>query len=466
MTTLRFPFTALLLASTSIFLSQQNRDSLDSLSVRFSYLTTNERIFINLIPLLGILLLIVLQNKTDFIEGTFSRKIKLNFFWACGFILIFLINLSWNPRIFDKISRLYSWIGIGHLKPGFADWLGVLKGINTVNEPGEFFTIDCPGSCMQYRWQYPSLLLELNFIDDLSAYLQISAFLIFLIFIFVFFRVFNFLDSGTLLGVLFVLSPALLLLFERMNPEIFIIILIPILAYYLVNKKRIFISILIIFIMAEIKFFPIVLFIYLFFAFYRNWKYLLIIFSSFTGVCILLLRDLNLIGSSNLIAGYAATFGLIGLTSFAQGLPEPIMNFQQIPILLIILIFLLYFIFLGTRIKIDMQRNYRFSYFETLFLISSSLFILSWFTNSNYIYRASLLIWIIPFFIILYEKNSEIVFFWFVVTLFGCFTLPVTLAPIRNILFSTSASIMIGLFIVVVRNMFFKGGLKANLEVT
>jgi len=466
MTTLKLPFTVLLLASTAIFLSQRNRDNLDLLSVRFSYLTTSERILINLAPLLGILLLVFLHEKTIFIQGIFSRKIKLNVFWAIGFILIFMINFSWNSAIFDKVSRFYSWIGIGHLKPGFADWLGVLKGINSVNEPGEFFTIDCPGSCMQYRWQYPSLLLKLNFVDGLSTYLQISALIIFLIFIFVFFKVFNFLGSGSYLGVLFVLSPALLLLFERMNPEILIIILLPILAYYLFNEKRNFISILIIFIMAEIKFFPVILFIFLFFAFYRRWKSLLIILCSFAVICILLLRDLSLVGSSNLIAGYAATFGLIGLTSFAQGLPEPMMSFHQVPILLIILIFLLYFILLGARIKINMQRNYRFRYFEKLFLISSILFILSWFTNSNYIYRASLLIWIIPFFIILYDTNRKIVFFWFVVTLFGCFTLPVTLAPIRNLLFSVSASIMIGLFIVVVRNLFLKGGLKANLEVT
>jgi hypothetical protein len=177
------------------------------------------------------------------------------------------------------------------------------------------------------------------------------------------------------------------------------------------------------------------------------------------------LHDLNLVGSSNLIAGYAATFGLIGLTSFAQGLPEPMLNFQQIPIVFIIMIFLLYFLFLGTRIKVQKLRNNHYRYFETLFLISAFLFIFSWLTNSNYIYRATLLVWIIPFFIILYANNSKLIFFWFTVTLIGCFTLPVTLAPIRNLLFAVSASIMAGLFLVVVRNLFVKADLKSNLEV-
>jgi hypothetical protein len=464
MSTLTLPFTALFLASIAIFGSQRNRDNLDSLSVRFSYLTTSERIIINLIPLLGILFLLFLHSRTKLIQNIFSHKIRLNVFWGFGFVLIFIFNFSWTPAIFNQISRIYSWIGIGHLKPGFADWLGVLKGINTVNEPGEFFTIDCPGSCMQYRWQYPSLLLKLSFIDDLSSYRQISALIVFLIFTIVFFRVFNLLNSGSILGIFFVSSPALLLLFERMNPEIIVIVLLPILAHYVFNERSLLISILLISIMAEIKFFPIILFMYLFLSFYRKWKYLFIVLFSFTAMCILLLQDLYLIGSSNLIAGYAATFGLIGLTSFAQGLPEPMMTFQQIPVLLIILIFLLYFVYLGTRIKVDSISDYRFRYFENLFLISSSLFIFSWLTNSNYIYRASLLIWIIPFFIILYENNSKIVFFWFVVTLFGCFTLPVTLAPIRNLLFSVSASIMLGLLLVVGRKLFLKDGLKTNLE--
>jgi hypothetical protein len=217
--------------------------------------------------------------------------------------------------------------------------------------------------------------------------------------------------------------------------------------------------------MAEIKFFPIILFMYLFLAFYRKWKYLFIILPSFIVVSIFLLRDLHLIGSSNLIAGYAATFGLIGLTSFAQGLPEPMMSFHSLPMLLVILIFLLYFVFLGTRINVNVTKNYQYRYFEKLFLISSSLFIFSWFTNSNYIYRASLLIWIIPLFIMLYENNSKIVFFWFVVTLVGCFTLPVTLAPIRNLIFSVSASIIVGLYLVLGRHLIFKGDLKTTLEV-
>jgi hypothetical protein len=217
--------------------------------------------------------------------------------------------------------------------------------------------------------------------------------------------------------------------------------------------------------MSEVKFYPIILFVFLILAYYRKWKYLLIVFVGLVTVSILILQDLHLVGSNNLIAGYAATFGLIGLTSFAQGLPEPMLNFQQIPIVFAVAIFLLYFLFLGTRIKVQKLKNERYRYFETLFLISSSLFIFSWLTNSNYIYRASLLVWIIPFFIILYANNSKIILFWFVVTLVGCFTLPVTLAPIRNILFSVSASIMTGLFLVVVRNLFVKGGLNSNLKV-
>jgi len=465
MTSFKIPLSVLFLASIALFGTQRNRDNLDSLSVRFSYLTTSERIILNLLPLLGIVVLIFFHSRINKLQVIFSHKINLNVFWALGFILIFSANFSWTPYIFNKVSRIYSWIGIGHLRPGFADWLGVLKGIDSVTEPGESFIIDCPGSCMQYRWQYPSLLLKLNFIENLSAYVGITAFFIFLLFVIQFIKVYNFLNAGTFVGILFILSPPFILLYERMNPEIILLILTPFLARHIFNEKRIIIAIFIIFVMSEVKFYPIILFVFLILAYYRKWKYFLIVFVGLVTVSILILQDLHLVGSNNLIAGYAATFGLIGLTSFAQGLPEPMLNFQQIPIVFAVAIFLLYFLFLGTRIKVQKLKNERYRYFETLFLISSSLFIFSWLTNSNYIYRASLLVWIIPFFIILYTNNSKIILFWFVVTLVGCFTLPVTLAPIRNILFSVSASIMTGLFLVVVRNLFVKGGLNSNLKV-
>ena len=334
MKTLKLPIAVLVLTTLSLFATKRNRDNLDLLSVRFSYLTTNQRIVINLVPLIMLVFMILLYRNFKIVQKIFFLRIDFNFFWAIGLILVFSSNFAWSQDVFNKIAKIYSLIGIGHLSPGFADWLGVLKGINSVTEPGEFFTIDCPGSCMQYRWQYPSLLLHLNFIHNLSSYVQITSFIIFVIFIFTFFKIYNKLESGSLLGFLFVLSPAFLLLFERMNPEIIVLLLIPILARCLFSEKYLFVSIIIIFLMAEVKFFPLILFSFLFVSFFRNWKYFLVIILGFCITTFLILQDLHLVGSGNLIAGYAATFGLIGLTSFAQGLSEPMLVFTNIPILL------------------------------------------------------------------------------------------------------------------------------------
>jgi hypothetical protein len=243
------------------------------------------------------------------------------------------------------------------------------------------------------------------------------------------------------------LLPANLLAYERMNIENLIFISIPILAYFSQSKFKDFVLPILIIALTIIKFYPLVLAVLFLIMDKISIKRVFIYIVTITVGLVLSLPDLQVIGRSNLIAGFAGSYGLPNFLALLSGNPNPYFAGIFLVGCFLGLLFCLYFIFVGLGVRIEASTLD--SKEIKWFLIASVLSIVAWLTNSNYMYRLILVLWCIPFLIVLLKENRKTIVFLFSSLTLGLSIIPISLSPIRNILIAQGFSVLTGLFLIV-----------------
>ena len=410
------------------------------------------RIFLNFFSILLIVLFYFLI-RSGWLYKEFSPK-PINKLWAIFLLsfVCFVPTLYLSNDFFELMTFFYKLIGIGHIGRGFADLAGVLQGSILANFPGDYFKIDCPGTCVQYRWQYPSFLLEIPGKSFLAQNVQTVAIILWILLILVsvftlrsrFFKISYF---------IFLCLPASLLSHERMNIEILLFFLIPLIVILNSRRYRLLSVPLLIVIMVEIKFYPLVL-VALFTAL-EKFKLKSIGVYLLTGILsiFLVLPDLKMIGSANLVAGYAGSYGLQNFLAILQGAINP--YFQLLtPIYVFIGVFLIILgIYYGSTIQLsDTKITRDHQHEKDLFLVAATLSSSAWLANSNYMYRLILLFWCLPYLDALFNRNKQLISVMISLLFFGMSIIPISLTPIRNVSLAVFFSMLIGVLIRVLFN--------------
>ena len=241
------------------------------------------------------------------------------------------------------------------------------------------------------------------------------------------------------------LLPANLLAYERMNIENLIYVFIPILAYFSQSKFRDYVLPVVIIALTIVKFYPLVLAV-LFLVIDKFSIRRFLIYSATIGVGVVLsFPDLQAIGRSNLIAGFAGSYGLPNFLALLSGNSNPYLAGISFVACFLGLLFCVYFIFIGLGVRIQVRALQ--SEEMRLFLIASVLSIVAWLTNSNYMYRLILVLWCLPFLIVLLKDNKKVIVLLLSSLTLGLTLIPISLSPIRNILIAQGFSILTGLFL-------------------
>jgi hypothetical protein len=430
-----------------IFFPGKNLSNYNNLASRSEGIDIQIRILFNLTVVLLLFLACVIFKKS-FMYRPITEK-----FFPQILILISLTLLAFfpatnlNPQLFSAFAKIYQLIGIGHIGSGFADLAGVLEGATKVDAAGEYFKIDCPGTCVQYRWQYSQYLLNLPFERVLAQNLQLIALIFWLLIIFVSVKFMGKTFFSPIILICFLL-PANLLAYERMNIENLIFISIPILAYFSQSKFKDFVLPIIIIALTIIKFYPLVLAVLFLIMDKISIKKLFIYIVTITVGLVLSLPDLQAIGRSNLIAGFAGSYGLQNFLALLSGNVNPTLTGVSLLSYFFGMFFCVYFFIVGFRVRV--KTSSLESIEIRLFLIASALSIVAWLTNSNYMYRLILVMWCVPYLIALAKDNRKVISFVLSSLILGLSIIPISLSPIRNILIAQSFSFLTGVFLSII----------------
>jgi len=296
----------------------------------------------------------------------------------------------------------------------FGDWTVILSAIKCKLINYDVF-INNPCDVINRTHVYGSILLFIPYFQNLNIfyflYFPIIVNLIFIAAIISHFRFLNIRDF--ILPLVFIFNPSTLLLMERLNFDIFIFLIMLLLCYFRKN----FLNLFLVSFLTVAKFYPISL-VLLFFIKDKSKKFLVniiyFIFFLFLTIILLYLDRANISKIVNNVAQFSAnykwSFNFFGFSK----IPFLLEIFSK-DILVIFSIFLfLIFIFFGFNSPIFkiIEDNYlsdkkNWNYKETLFLISSGIFVSTYFVFNNWIYREVFLFGLIPLFL----ELSDISFF-------------------------------------------------------
>ncbi len=444
----KFNFTLIFLYLLTNFSSQEKIDNYSKMAHNAKILTVQSRIAINVFLIVTCFVMYLTFRRVDiFASVANSKKGKILTFSILTF-LCFVPGLYLNQNFFSLMSRIYSIVGIGHIGRGFADLDGILVGASEVKSAGEYFFIDCPGSCVQYRWQYPEFLLHLPNSNALAENYQLVAAVIWFLILFTLAVTLN-QAIFKRIYLIFLLLPSSLLFFERMNPEFIIFLCIPVMAFFQTTKYKYIVVPMLIVLLTVIKFYPLVLIVL--FMFIEKFKIKMQTINFVTLIlCLYLVKeDLLKVGSSNLIAGFAGSYGLPNFLSLIQGSANPFFSLISVNTWLIGLFFIFIFISYGFRIEIDSRfvLDKKYLFYRNLFLISATLSCFAWLSNSNYMYRLLLIYWCLPFIELLFHSNRVKISFLISVVFLGMSVMQISLSPVRNVLLTSGFSILVGIIL-------------------
>ena len=430
-----------------LYLNHKQRSNIQGLAVQANSIPFELRIFLNFM-IFGIYLFLFFMNtylinkKVTLIKYKLNMKRKISLATILV-IVLFLPAFITSQKFQNFTDKLYGFYSIGHLKPNFVDLRAILQAMSSINSIGEIYKTACPGACIQYSWNYPQFLLDLNFIKvselntNFISIVLASIYLIALVIIFDNFKSI-FLSFGWLM------TASSFLLFERMNSEILIPSLI-IINVLLIKKfpKTIYIFPVTILFLANIKFYPLMLIPVIYFMYRKSIAWLVYnLIILFIGL-LMLYDDVLKIGLNAMSFGYSGTFGLktyLGLLSGSN--PSFLVNFN-----FSLLIFILvsgYLLWIGSRSSLVLNLNLLS---DQLFIIGSILTLSSWLLSSNYQYRMASILLLIPYFsknLSMDPKLTGAIFFGYVASAFNC---AISLAPARNGLFTGSSIILIGVLV-------------------
>lgn len=300
------------------------------------------------------------------------------------FLTIFLVII---PSIFSVsqpkfVSKYFLYVfSIGHLNPNFGDLRGVMSGISNVTNVGE--QIPCfRGECVPTTWIYGRVLLHL------PEFRATDTFIILISLICTFLLIKLLLSIGaensTTRVVVLLISPPIVLLFERQNIEIFISILL-ISSAYLYSRKRTKMSFILISISATVKFFPIIL-LPLFTLNNQRLRLRLTYAALTLAVFLWILPDLTIL-YGRITPGLSGTYGLRNLfpwlTSKENTGVTAFYSLVCILVWILTFVFVMFFFFCRTMKNSSIIVNFHL----IMFCFSALIFVSTWFLNSNYAYR-------------------------------------------------------------------------------
>ncbi len=431
-----------------IVIDENSRQNFTKLGATLQNVALEFKIIINLFFIFALFIVYqVLQYFFDLkiSKYVFFHKYHKHIMVICIVIFCFIpasIFLGYQYGLIDLYFRAF---GVGHIKPNFVDLRGTLAAINKVNVVGEGYQIDCPNKpCIGWRWTYGSSILKLKSFDIFhESATYVFAFLLLIIFLYVVFKLSNNFQSS-ILFLMLIPTGTLMLIIERMNIDILLILLI----YYLaltINKKKIFLFIapIPIFLAATVKYYPLILIFPLLILIQSKILRIYYLFIFLAGV-IYIIPELKLAGIDNFDYGYSATYGLKNLIGLVNGSSQPKFVLSLLTLVgFMFFLFITYFIYknYNLSIKNDQQSSINFP----LYIYGFTILLSSWVINSNYPYRLICVLPMIPFLIDSYNYNKEIVLTALsaVIVFFG--VIPVTLSPVRNLTLSFFVALNLGI---------------------
>jgi hypothetical protein len=378
-----------------LFLYLSNKTSRDAFLERdISFASINEYKAIILLSIcfLVVVFSIYLSNFLLIIQDK-SKKISSSnrhvFVFALIVLLPILIDRYFHTTIFESLHKLFR---VSYISPIFADLRTILVGIgcDTVNSVGDPITCD---KVSETIWNYPTILLQLRILKLTES----STFWIGLAFIFIYILVILRVSNQNLQNVFLIIllfSPPMLLVINRGNFDLLISSCL-IMSGILLNKNKKFsleLSYLLCTIAAILKFYAIVAVIILLLSKVsrKNLIYFALSVSAFILISYSDLLELSKYVGKDM----SGSLGLPVLLSHING-----DKFAELNILslggLVFSIFCLYYYNLIVKTiptsNIKIYQNY-------VFILLSFTFTCTWIFTSNYYYRLSLLVLVIPYF--------------------------------------------------------------------
>ena len=295
----------------------------------------------------------------------------------------------------------------------FADWSVIISAINCKNMGLNVF-IENPCDFIGRKHVYGSLLLFIPYIKEFSKiyffYLPIFINILFIIIVILHFDFLKF--KELLLFIFFIFNPSTLLAIERFNIDLLILMNVILISYFSSNYFRL----LIIPLLASIKFYPAILFNLFFFNMDKKFKRNLLFFTislTITGIIIFFDRN-NIVqifnNSSQFTAGDRYLFSLMSI-------PDYLNIDSKLTILLIIFIFILYSYFIFNYFKKNIVaftdlNNEKINYNTILILAGGGILCATFFIFKNTYYREIFLFCALPY--IIQQSNKYKIFEYFV----------------------------------------------------
>jgi hypothetical protein len=316
-----------------------------------------------------------------------------------SFILIpIIIDEFLSLNTFELINKIFR---VSFIKPIFADLYTILTGIGcqAVNHVGDKIICDTKNDVL---WNYPTVLLKLRVLNIDSKITFILGVLIAVIFLFVLFLFRDFTKIQKIFLTLLAFSPPLLLVVNRGNFDLLILICLVITGYSLNRnlKYSLEVSYLLILFAGTLKFYAIFA-LPLLLLFNRKIKNYL--YFSLVSIIFILINFRDLWHLNRFVGrDMSGSFGLPVLISHLNGDADSDLRLLSIGALLVAIIFSYYFNYFKKKFNTINLDNYN----DYIFLVLSCVFLMTWLLASNYYYRFVLLIFVIPFY---FHKKSTIV---------------------------------------------------------
>ena len=387
------------------------------------------RIIIPIFLIISIALAVTVLYKSE----SKNLHLKVSSVLKSSILFIFfnlLISLPLLLRYFSyeaPAKLIHKIFRVSYINPIFADLQTIKDGIicSSVKQVGDL--INCNIENGYREWNYPSVLLNL---DSLVRILSSNLIIFLLIILMTNIMIYQLTDKLDLkikiISIFIFCSPAFILVFNRLNFDIFILMLL-FFGYRLLAKPTTFIfGMTCIAFASLLKFYCIVIFIYLLFS-RKLWRQRFLIFTMMALTTLAILPDLF---NSNKAIGkdIKGSVGLSVITSRLSG--DSIANFKFNALLIYILIFI---ILNSILIFKQCQKNKLFNSINlNEFLFFAFPFLISWILVSNYYYR---LILLTPAIILLFKQSSTFLFKEIgILSIFSLYSSPNIVGTLQNFL--------------------------------
>lgn len=384
-----------------LFIYLLNSSSREGFLSRQSSIAITNAGRISLLTLIFTFLMIIIYLCVYLIQN-FRNFYTLKPFYLSSYALFvltpILIDKLFALSTFEYLNKMYR---VSFIKPIFADLNTILTGIgcNSVNFIGDQITCDTQNDVF---WNYPTILLQfraLNIDSKLTFFLGYSFALLFIAAL----LLVNDLNTVQKISLAFMsFSPPLLLVVNRGNFDLLILICLAVAGYLLNNNYRFSLemSYSLILFASMLKFYAIFALpmILVFNRKRKSFLYLAVFSLLFVLISFQDLRFLNRFVGKDM----SGSFGFPVLISHLNGDPTSQLDLFSPGTFVVLLFFGYYIYILRNKFNSEVINNY----YNFVFLILSFTFFMTWFLASNYYYRLILLFFVIPFY---FHRKSTII---------------------------------------------------------